>query len=233
VILMWDKPKRKLSKEAWKDDYGFESGPTGGYQPNMSADDTARWKAKMVGTKTGFPQVEIRKAAGSLMTIVVNLGSGYNYKQYASLPTKINDPTSYGRDQTERDSHVFLGHTTTGINVHISMNGPVQMTFDDLADMQAAINEARDALEELEEVKGLRSTYAVTGKSGTDPEALTEALKAIPGVRHHFTLTHSRIIVLSCPESVVANLMNDGVKSVQEEEELREEHEKEHRRRWA
>jgi hypothetical protein len=123
TILMWDKPARKVSVQEWKDDYGFEDGPAGGYIPNMSKADEKRWKAKLTGTKLGFPQVEIRKTAGaSQMTIIVNLGQGYNYKQY-----KVRD----------------------GINVHVALNGPAQMTFEETNEMHQAIQEAKTYLEGL------------------------------------------------------------------------------------
>lgn len=132
-ILMWDKPKKVKSKEEWANDGGFEDGPTGGYIPNMSDADQARWKAKLVGTKTGFPQVEIRKTTkGAQMLIIVNLGAGYNYKYYKAVPDKS------------------WGSSTKGINLHVALNGPAQMTFQDMDEMYQAVQEAKAALEDLQ-----------------------------------------------------------------------------------
>src|ERR1700735_2448356 len=118
-ILMWDKPERVQSVKDWKSQ-SFEDGPTGGYLPNMSPEDEQRWKAKLVGKTTGFPQVQIRKTTkGAQFLFIVRLGDAYKYSH----------------DQPE---------TTKGINVHISLNGPAMMTFEDVDNMQKAIAEARD-----------------------------------------------------------------------------------------
>ena len=120
-ILMWDKPKKVKTKEQWENDGGFDGGPVGGYLPNMSDEDQARWKAKLVGVKSGHPQVEIRKTTrGAQMLLIVSLGDGYTYKYYKDVK---------------------------GVNVHIALNGPGQMTFDDMAEMSQAVTEARAALE--------------------------------------------------------------------------------------
>jgi hypothetical protein len=154
-VLFWGKPKKKLSTEAWKNDAGFDGGPDGGYMPNMSPEDEKRWKAKLTGTKLGYPQVEIRKTAGSQMLVIVNLGKGYNYNH-----AKSENPEYVGKTPAD-----FVGtwhsrftqhdidrraYPTRGINVHLSMNGPAIMTFQDMADLNAAVLEAKAALEEYE-----------------------------------------------------------------------------------
>ena len=165
MILMWDKPKKAQSTADWKNSYGFEAGPAGGYMPNMSQDDEERWKAKLTGVKSGFPQVEIRKSTlnGTLMLIIVNLGAGYNYKYYttsskfkghtpatiASLDnggwiTTWDDTTNSPRPTTQQDIDDWIVRdTTVGVNVHISMNGPAQLTFEDMDNMQKAVAEAK------------------------------------------------------------------------------------------
>ena len=164
-ILCWDKPKKVRTTQEWKDHYGFDDGPTGGFMPNMSDDDKVKWKAKLVGTTTGYPQVEIRKTAGSQMTIIVNTGKGYNYKQYEAInsgncylgerkPSKpYKDMTveeiskAYKINMKEAEKEKF---PTKGINVHIALNGPAQMTFEELQEMQQAIEEAKKCLEMFE-----------------------------------------------------------------------------------
>lgn len=132
-VLRWDKPKKVRTPEQNAAHYGFEDGPTGGYQPNMSDADAATWKAKETGMKSGFPQVEIRKSFKSAQClIIVNLGKGYKYKSYEP----VKGPNSWGTP-------------TRGINVHISLNGPLQMTFKDVEEMQEAIQEAKDYLAAL------------------------------------------------------------------------------------
>lgn len=117
-VLRWDKPKKIRTAKENADHYGFEDGPTGGYQPNMSEADSRSWKAKLVGHTKGFPQVEIRRQCGpSLLLVIVNLGKGYNYKHYQSDSTK-------------------------GINVHMSTNGPIQMNFEEFSELSAAVAES-------------------------------------------------------------------------------------------
>ncbi len=124
-LLMWDKPAKKMAVDEWKDSYGFEDGPTGGYLPNMSDQDAARWKAKLVGKTTSSPQVEIRRTLGSYqLLLIVSLGGGYKYKWYT-------------REQTQ------------GVNVHLSANGPIAMSFQDVQDMSTVVQEAREYLENL------------------------------------------------------------------------------------
>lgn len=178
-ILRWDKPKKVMTVEQWGKHYGFEGGPMGGYSPNMSEADQLSWKAKITGTKLGFPQVEIRKTTqhGSQVVIIVNLGDGYNYKYYRAVKegyeqyvdyadyldkeaTKYHTkyPKNYPTMKIARD---FIAdgydeerfwkskYPTKGINVHMATNGPIQMTFEEMNDMQKAIDEAAKALNGL------------------------------------------------------------------------------------
>ena len=180
TILRWDKPKKVMTAQQWGEHYGFDGGPIGGYAPNMSEADQLSWKAKITGKKLGFPQVEIRKTTerGSQVVIVVNLGEGYNYKYYRSVDdsyTKYADYADYLAQEgahyhqkypqqypTLQDGIDFISecgdeegfwrckYPTKGINVHIATNGPIQMTFDEMMDMQKAIEEAKVALTSLE-----------------------------------------------------------------------------------
>ena len=59
-VVMWDKPKQVISKEEWKN-ISADSAPPGVYTSNMSDEDAATWKGKIVGAKLGCPQVELRK----------------------------------------------------------------------------------------------------------------------------------------------------------------------------
>jgi hypothetical protein len=152
-ILMWDKPQKVQSTQEWKDAHGFDGGPVGGFVPNMSKNDEERWKAKLTGVKLGFPQVEIRKStAGAQMTIIVNLGKGYNYKHYLAISKTYGGKTPadfrYPMTQDEIDRYAARD-STAGINVHVALNGAAQMSFQDIEDMHLAISEAKAALEAL------------------------------------------------------------------------------------
>lgn len=182
-ILRWDKPKKIMTTEQWATHYGFEDGPVGGYSPNMSEADQLSWKAKITGKKLGFPQVEIRKTTekGSQVVIIVNMGEGYNYKYYRAVdedykqfdtwedhlnqeaerafsrwpqnyPT-LDDAKNFIKTYYNEESFLKNKYPTKGINVHLSTNGPVQMTFDEMQDMQLAIEEAKEALNSLENSK--------------------------------------------------------------------------------
>jgi hypothetical protein len=176
---MWDKPKKVKTKQEWADDYGFDGGPTGGYQSNMSDDDKVAWKAKITGIKLGFPQVEIRKtfSRGSQVVIIVNLGSGYNYKYYrgtnpdlaqfatvdeyilhqakesmARYPGNyktLQDAIKFQSNYYDEERFDQMKNPTKGINVHLATNGPIQMTFEEMGQMQLAVEEAKAALAEL------------------------------------------------------------------------------------
>jgi len=126
-ILSWDKPKRARSKEAHAQ-ISADGAPPGVYVPNMSQEDQLKWKAKLVGVKTGHPQVEIRRThRGNGLVIIVSLGGGYSYKYYKREETK-------------------------GLNIHIASSGPQQMTFQDFEDMIAAVNEAKEVLEKTHRI---------------------------------------------------------------------------------
>lgn len=153
-ILKWDRPKKVMTVEEWANNYGFEDGPTGGYAPNMSVADQLSWKAKITGTKLGFPQVEIRKKTqrGSQVLIIVNMGEGYNYKSYEAINKRAYSDMNrawfakqYGKAEADDQYNRYM-FPTRGINIHISTNGPIQMDFAELADMNSAIEEAKTAL---------------------------------------------------------------------------------------
>ena len=77
-LLCFDKPKKARSTENHNIACSSDSGIPGTYVPNMSRTDREKWKGKIVGTRRGKPQVEIRK--DSFVT-VVGL-NGYKYKHY-------------------------------------------------------------------------------------------------------------------------------------------------------
>jgi hypothetical protein len=126
-ILMWGAPKKLRTPQQNAEHYGFEDGPTGGYVPNMSENDALRWKAKMTGQKRGVKQIELRKSFRSAqVTIIVTLDGGYTYKYYGSKD--------------------YPHLSTEGIQIHMATNGPIQMSFDEMAEMNGAVQEAKTKL---------------------------------------------------------------------------------------
>ncbi len=117
----------------------------------MSDADKALWKAKLTGIKLGYPQVEIRRQFGACqLLIIVNLGDGYNYKFYRSVDPKFHgkSPADFSYPMTPEEIEE-CSFPTRGINVHISMNGPAQMTFDEVEEMNQAVHEAKIYLRRL------------------------------------------------------------------------------------
>jgi hypothetical protein len=87
-VLTWEKPKKLKSSEEHAADYSADGAPPGVYVPNMSAEDQAKWKAKVVGANTGYPQVEIRKNG----FVLIISSRGYKYKNY-----NTRDMRTWGR----------------------------------------------------------------------------------------------------------------------------------------
>lgn len=219
TVLMWDKPKKVRSKKEWEEHTGFDGGPTGGYAPNMSDDDANRWKAKLVGTKTGFPQVEIRKAAGSaLMTIIVNLGYGYNYKQYT-----VTDDRDYAKSRySDREAEFYrlIARSTSGINVHVSANGPMQMTFADIEDMQSAIDEAKAALQEHLGQTGRWTPYIVKAAPEANLDSLRDEMVGY-GAIHCETYDVRRFIWIAATHESMAGIVGlPGIREIETRDEL-------------
>jgi len=71
AILSWDKPQRQETYEEWASRHVADSAPPGVYVPNMSKEDRRKWKAKLVGKRSGDLTVEIRRECGSLVVIKV------------------------------------------------------------------------------------------------------------------------------------------------------------------
>jgi hypothetical protein len=219
-VLQWDRPKRAMPKEEWKEAYGFDGGPVGGFMPNMSKQDAERWKAKLSGTRTGFPQVEIRRQCGpSLMLIIVNLGAGYSYK--GRTPAYDVEATSRwtsargGMKAMSMIDALANQPITCGTQIHVSMNGPSLMDFDEMADMQRAIAEARSALEALETAPGTRTILHAVLKDGADVDGTTAILNTMPGVRIVLESADAGLIVLSAPEDMDRSMVAvEGVSEI-------------------
>jgi hypothetical protein len=123
TIVKWDKPKQTLSKEEWQS-LSADSAPPGVYTPNMSKQDREAWKGTVKGTKSGRPQVELRRSfGGAQMLIIVCLKGGYTYKNY-------KPDCKYGGDGTKP------------YNMHIALNGGAQLTLKDWDELNLAVREA-------------------------------------------------------------------------------------------
>jgi len=126
-ILMWDKPKRKMSVKEWKN-ISADGAPAGVYTPNMSKEDMFKWKAKLIGGKV--PRVEIRKT--------------FQKTNKQSYPNNKN--------VTCQCLMVVSNEDIDGMedcNVLVSMNGKAGLSAVEAVEFQLAIQEAKLALDKL------------------------------------------------------------------------------------
>ena len=124
-ILSWDTPKKKRSTEEHNAMHSSDSGVEGTYVPNMSEDDNLKWKAKLINKGKANARVEIRKlfpAKYAQVFIIVAL-DGWDLSSKGE--TKDN---------------------TSGLNVRISTNGAIAMTFKELNELNQAVEEAKKAI---------------------------------------------------------------------------------------
>jgi hypothetical protein len=136
-LLSWDRPKRAHTPAAHAEAFGADGAPPGTYVPNMSDEDAERWKAKVTGQKRGVLQVEIRRSfpRGGDLVLIVCLNGGYTYKSY-----KPRDPSARWCNWGVTDDR----------QIHLAINGALQLTFDEIAEIQTVVEEARAKLRELE-----------------------------------------------------------------------------------
>lgn len=120
-MLNFDTPKKIRSTEKHNDMFQSDSGVAGTYVPNMSKEDMDVWKAKHI--KGDDERIEIRKTISGVQLLVVV------YKR--SRTTKTKNWRDRSRDHND---------------VRISMNGKLDMTYDEYYDMYEGIREATEIL---------------------------------------------------------------------------------------
>lgn len=122
---------------------GFDGGPEGGYVPQMDIADATRWKAKHFNLGKENARIELRKTftginngqGSTQVTIFVGLNGWDN-------PSKHE----YCRAQKGTDNWFFTD--TRGLNVRMSMNGPLLMTFEQFNEIHKIVDEAKQYLAE-------------------------------------------------------------------------------------
>ncbi len=128
---MWEKPKKLRDSKEHADDHCADGAPPGAYVPNMSAEDAMKWKAKLAGHKTGFPQVELRRDG----CVIVVSTRGYKYKHYDTRDIKSWKKASKRQDEVKL--------------IHIACSGPMYLTELEYAEMLQAVEEAKAKLKEI------------------------------------------------------------------------------------
>jgi hypothetical protein len=139
-ILSFDKPKKIRSTEKHNKKFSSDSGIAGTYVPNMSEDDKLKWKAKyIIGDDE---RIEIRKTINGVQLLIVVYKKEYH-------PPKPEFPEYDGGSKDFYWEQANIIYRTDNEryakrheNVRISMNGKLDIGWNDLDDMNKAINEA-------------------------------------------------------------------------------------------
>lgn len=128
TLLSFAKPKKERTFEEHERMYASDSVP-GTYVPNMSLADRLRWKAKLVGTKSGNHQIEIRSEEfGSNVLIIVN----------GACKTRGPAPKDWKARHKWNDLEPF--------RVKLSTNGPMYLHDNRPTKLASAIEEAQKIL---------------------------------------------------------------------------------------
>jgi hypothetical protein len=122
-LLCFDKPKKVLSTDEHNKRYMSDSGVAGTYVPNMSKDDMDKWKAKHI--KGDDERIEIRKTIEGVQLLIVVY--------------KNPNPVKYNHKDVQA---WYKRHQS----VQMSMNGKLDMTWDNFWDIQEAVKEALEIL---------------------------------------------------------------------------------------
>ena len=108
-VLEWGKPPQVQTPQEWAS-YQADSAPPGTWQPNMDEQWKLRWKAKLLGQKSGKLRVEIRKStdvshAGSVQVVMIvfedgsvvmsmNGRAGFDREGFWALTAAVSEATS-------------------------------------------------------------------------------------------------------------------------------------------
>jgi len=140
MILSFTKPKKKTSTKEHNAYYSSDSGIDGTYVPNMTEADMKTWKAKVVGSRSGNHQIEIRKTLrGAQMLIVVN-GKMSNYVE----------KTGWNSQQTNAEMKPHL--------VKMSANGAMLFNSRTWVQLEVAVSDAMAVLRLLDDKMTCKQT---------------------------------------------------------------------------
>ena len=139
MILNFEKPKKVRSTEEHNNLFSSDCGVAGTFVPNMSKEDELKWKAKHIGGDD--ERIEIRKTLGGAQVLIIVYKEPY-HPTYPHYPETRYTDSSYHVNMAkykERQKEWYKRHE----NIKISMNGKVDMTLEEYADLREAISEAR------------------------------------------------------------------------------------------
>jgi len=134
MLLNFDKPKKVPN------DAGFDGGPIGGYVPQMNQSDAERWKAKRFNKGKENDRIEIRKTFTG-----INNGHG---KTQVTIFVALDgwDFSSKNEYRNSESGDNYFHKDTRGLNVRMSMNGPLLMTFEQFGEINQIVEEAKNLL---------------------------------------------------------------------------------------
>ena len=113
---------------------GFDGGPEGGYVPQMSQADACRWKAKSFNLGKENARVELRKAFNYTRVTIFVAMDGWDY-------------AAKYENRTGKETGGYFHTDTRGLNVRMSMNGSLLLTFEQFAEINQIVQEAKEYLE--------------------------------------------------------------------------------------
>ena len=120
---------------------GFDGGPEGGYVPQMGKADAQRWKAKHFNLGQENARIELRKT-------FTGIGNGQGSSQVFMIVALDGwDLAAKHERRREPAPGEYFGTDTRGLNVRMSMNGPLHMSFAQFAEITQIVQEAREYLE--------------------------------------------------------------------------------------
>jgi hypothetical protein len=122
-VLCFDAPKKLRSAEKHNEMFQSDSGVAGTYVPNMSEADQNKWKAKHIMGED--ERIEIRKTIEGVQLLVVV------YKNKRPVEWHYNNQDEWHKRHQ---------------NVKMSMNGKLDMGWDDWWDLTEAVHEAGEML---------------------------------------------------------------------------------------
>lgn len=121
-LIDFNKPKKIRSTEEHNKMYSSDSGVAGTYVPNMSDSDMKKWRG--VHVKGTDERIEIRKTIGGTQLLVIV------YKNVRFTDWRVN------REAWKTNHN----------NVRMSMNGKLDMTFEEYDELTKVIAEAKELL---------------------------------------------------------------------------------------
>jgi hypothetical protein len=138
-ILSFEKPKKVRSTEEHNGLFSSDPGVAGTFVPNMSKEDKLKWKAKHIGGND--ERIEIRKTLGGSQVLIIVYKEPY-HPPYPEYPETLYTDSAYHVNMAkykEKQKEWYKRHE----DIAISMNGKVNITFEEYAEMREAITEAK------------------------------------------------------------------------------------------